>query len=110
MRRCVGIILFVFCLLFGSCRQHDFRTVEISVPGMKNRACSEIVGRRLAGVPGVDVSSIRIDLQRRAVTVRYDSLKLSLKNIEFAVAEVGFNANEVPARAEAAAALPPGCR
>jgi hypothetical protein len=54
--------------------------------------------------------TIRIDLTSRTVTVKYDSIKMSLKNLEFAVADAGFEANNTPASETAAAQLPPECR
>ncbi|MBM4149785.1 MAG: heavy-metal-associated domain-containing protein [Lentisphaerae bacterium] len=114
-------------LLAGSisgCRRIDMRTVTIQVPAMKNSACAdrviEAIGRELYSGPDQDVSRQRIrdmlssgeavvDLTNRTVTVRYDSLRLSLKNLEFAVAEAGFDANNTPASEEAVKALPPEC-
>gem|GEM_PF-550088 len=92
------------------CRTRDMRTMIIHVPGMRNDACREIVVSAIMKFQGVDPISVRVDMKRRLVTVTYDSLVLSLKNIEFAVAEAGFQANDVPAKQEAANALPPECR
>lgn len=93
-----------------SCRQQDLRTFKIRVPEMHNAACAEVVGRALARVNGVQQESIRIDVGDRSVTLTYDSMVLSLKNIEYAIAQAGFTANDIPADAEARAALPPECR
>jgi hypothetical protein len=60
-------------------------------------------------VHGVFNADTETDIGERMVRVRYDSIKLSIKNIEFAIAEAGFRANEVPADAKAAAALPAEC-
>lgn len=99
------------CVALGavSCRTRDVRTVLILVPEMKNTACRDIVVRAVAGCVGVDSSKIVVSLPRRTVTVSYDSLLTALKNIEFAVAESGFQANEVPAKPEAVKKLPPEC-
>ena len=51
----------------------------------------------------------RVDLAERKLAVTYDSLILSRKNIEFAVADAGFAANQVPANVEAMKKLPPEC-
>jgi len=94
----------------ASCRKHDIRTVKIYVPGMKTAECAELVRNKLAKVPGVRPPSIRTDVRGRSVTVSYDSLFLSMKNVEFAVAELGFAANNIPANQDAAKALPAACR
>lgn len=61
-------------------------------------------------VSGVLTDDITIEQSSRDVIVPYDSLKLSLKNIEFTIADIGFAANDVPANEEARAALPEACR
>ena len=107
------------------CRQQDIRTVTVQVPAMKNEACAERVSEAVASelVSGagehanrqivrslVLSGAIVPDLANRTVIVRYDSLRLSLKNVEFAIADAGFEANNTPASAQAAAQLPPECR
>jgi len=104
------LFLIVLVLAAVSCRRHDIRTVLIRVPRMKNAVCVEEVRRALARVEGVRDAETAFDLDRRHVIVTYDSLRLSLKNIEFAIAEAGFAANEVPADEKARAALPEACR
>ena len=104
--------IFVLSLAFltVSCRTRDERTILVLVPEMKNAACSNIVAGAVTRCPGVNAATLRVDMTRRTVTVSYDSLMTALKNIEFAIAEAGFQANEVPAKKEAAAALPAECR
>ncbi len=90
-----------------SCRQQDIRTIEIRIPEMKNQVCMELVVKKLSGVPGVRRDTIVIDMDKRIASVKYDSLKLAKKNIEFAIAESGFAANDVPANEAAAKKLAP---
>jgi copper chaperone CopZ len=91
----------------ASCRRNDFRTITIDVPGMKSDARVAIVSNKVRQIQGVQSAPILIDRERRSVTVTYDSLVLSLKNIEATIAEAGFDANDVPAKPAAAKALPP---
>jgi copper chaperone CopZ len=104
------IILLMLVLLSVSCRKRDIRTALIHVPRMKNEACVERVVKALKGRPGVLKEAIEVDRERRIVLVPYNSIELSLKNLEFAVAQAGFQANNVPADATAAAKLPTECR
>jgi len=105
---------FSICLLSAfvlvSCRQSDVRTAEISVPEMKNNACAQLVVNAIGKQVGVRTNNIEVDLGRRMIVFKYDSLVLARKNLEFAIAEAGFRANDVPANLEAAKALPPECR
>jgi copper chaperone CopZ len=77
---------------------------------MKNIACGEVVTRAIMKCSSVDASKIQIDFTKRTVSVTYDSLITALKNIEFSIAEAGFQANEVPANEAAAKALPLECK
>jgi hypothetical protein len=42
--------------------------------------------------------------------VRYDTLRQSLKNLEYAVADAGFDANDIPANETVRSNLPEACR
>lgn len=119
------LLLLLTVFVAGSCRKADIRTVVIQVPGMKNEACAKRVSNaaasEVAAGPRADANSKRVqaallsgsvkaDLATRTVTVRYDSLRMSLKNLEFAIAKAGFDANNTPARPSAVEALPAECK
>jgi len=110
MRLLQWTAILVVCLAACSCRRADLRTVKIHVPAMKNEACAQVVRRSVARVKAVRNDSISIDLETREVTVTYDSVFMSLKNVEFTIAAAGFAANDVPADRKAADALPAECR
>jgi copper chaperone CopZ len=97
-------------VLAAGCRRSDIRTFDIHVPDMKNQACATVIVNALMREQGVGGDRVRVDLERRTVTVTYDSLQRAQKNLVFTVARSGFEANGVPASPEAAAALPPECR
>ncbi|MBN1557632.1 MAG: heavy-metal-associated domain-containing protein [Lentisphaerae bacterium] len=85
----------VLCL---SCRREDIRTARIYAPDMTNAEDAALIEAELSAVPGVMANKLEIDLAEHTITVPYDSIRLSLKNIEFVVAESGFTANDVPAK------------
>jgi copper chaperone CopZ len=109
MKRLTPLVLCFAVLLATSCRTQDVRTIEIYVPEMRNHYCADIVMKVVAGIPGVQPDKTVIDMKHRTVTVTYESLSLSLKNIEFTIADAGFAANKVPANEEARKKLPPEC-
>ena len=104
-------LLVVLGAVLSGCRRVDYRDVTIEVPEMKNAACEEVIRHALRAqvAYGVDVEKMVFDLTNRTVRLSYDSVKLSLKNVEFTFAEAGFGANDVPASTEARAKLPPAC-
>jgi copper chaperone CopZ len=109
MKRYAAVLLVLTCVCVLSCRRQDTRIVKVSVPGMKTEKCAEIVKKAVTALPGVYAERTEIDLKGRTVTVSYESLVTARKNIEFAIADAGFAANDVPAAPEAAKALPPEC-
>jgi copper chaperone CopZ len=107
-----SIVMLLSLVLAGtlSCRKQDVRTARIHVPQMAGPLCVDRVLERVRRVPGVLGDQVAVDSIRRDITVPYDSLKLSLKNIEYALAKAGFQANNIPADERARAALPESCR
>ena len=93
-----------------SCRTKDIRTVAIRVPEMKNQSCAQIVGEAVARQQGVLRERVELDPVNRVVRVTYDSMQLAIKNIEHAIADAGFQANDIPANPKAREALPADCR
>ncbi len=96
--------------LFAACRMQDIREAELRIPALRTTECAVIVSNSLARTPGVMADTMQVDYETGSVTLQYDSMILSLKNIEFVVADAGFAVNNVPANEQARAALPPGCR
>jgi len=100
------IMLLIVCL--AGCRKQDMRTVVVAVPGLKNPACAQIIQDAFMRQPGI--KAVRPDFEQHTLTVTYDSMVTARKNIEFTIAGAGFNANDIPAVTNAAAALPAACK
>jgi copper chaperone CopZ len=103
MKRWILVVIVGVGLLGISCRRQDVRPIMIDVPGMRTGEHVAMIMQAMRTIPGVDTNSVRVDFTRHTITVRYESLVASLKNIEMAIAEAGFAANDVPANAVAAA-------
>lgn len=93
--------------LAAGCRQKDFRTAEVRVPNVINAACEKRVRDALASLKGIEMNLVGVT--NGVLYVRYDSMQLGLKNIEHAVKDAGFDANEFPADPAARAKLPKEC-
>ena len=93
--------------LAAGCRQKDYRTAKVSVPNVINEACEKRVRDALAPLKGIDMSLVGVT--NGVLYVPYDSMQLGLKNIEHAVKDAGFDANEFPADPAARAKLPKEC-
>ncbi len=109
MKKITCFVFVAVILLIGfACRQRDIRTVTIDVPRMQGEECAGIVYNVLASLNGVRAESL--EMEPGAVTVTYDSMRLALKNLEYALAEAGFQANEIPPDPDARERLPERCR
>lgn len=84
-------------------------TATISVPDMGSNTDANIVVDAIAFARvGTDDPRISVNAPARRVVATYESLHLSLKNIEYAIACVGFDANDVSARLGNKDAIPHG--
>lgn len=95
-------------LILGACFRQDIRTLVVKVPGMRTTECSKIIQGALARIDGI--ISVQPDIENRTLVVEYNSTKLAIKNIEYQIAGLGFDANDAQGKAEAKAALPADCR
>ncbi len=100
------IMLLIVCL--AGCRKQDMRTVIVAVPNLKNTTCAQIIQDAFMRQPGI--KAIHPDFQHHTLTVIYDSMVIARKNIEYTIAGAGFDANDIPAQSNAAAALPAACK
>jgi hypothetical protein len=92
------IITALALFALAGCRQKDVRDFAIDVPALSQEneaAVSGAIRNALAGCIGVDMSSVQFDSAKHCVKLRYDSMQTAKKNLEFAIAEIGFEANGV---------------
>lgn len=80
--------------LAAGCRRIDEREFAIAVPAMTAADTNAIV-QVLKGQCGVRGETVRADLDRKTVSLVYDSMLTARKNLEFALAGEGYEANGV---------------
>ena len=80
----------------------DRHTARISVPAMKDAAAANIavaaIARAMRVVRGAKEENVTIDTAKGTVTVKYNSMSLSTKNLEHAIATAGLGTKNVPAK------------
>ena len=74
--------------------------MTITLSGVSRGADVQSVSNAISKLEGVFDESITFH-DTGSVTVRYDSMKLARKNIEYVVVEAGFGANDIPAKRRA---------
>ncbi len=83
--------------LGSGCRQQDLRTVKVTLAGVSGAEDVQSVSNAVAKLDGVFDETIAFS-GTASMSVKYDSMKLARKNIEYAIATAGFGANEIPAK------------
>ncbi len=81
---------------------------RIDVPQLRGQECAQRLHRTLVNMNGV--VSDGLFLEPGSVRVTYDSMRLALKNLEYAIAAEGFQANDIPPDPAARERLPERCR
>ena len=101
------LILLAGAMITGCFRQNII-TLVVQVPQMKTMECSKVIQDALGRIDGI--VSAEPDIEKRNMTVRFDSRKLNIKNVEYLIAGLGFDVNNELGKPEAKAALPVDCR
>ena len=83
--------------MLAGCRVSDVREMTVSVPAMVSESDVQRIRAALAPLGGLDKEKTTYDVASHTVRVRYDSMVIAHKNIEIAIAEAGYNANNIPA-------------
>ena len=115
-------VLLAAALCAGGCRVRDVRTTELHVPDVSTEARLRVAEAALAKLPRSRLTNapedgkpvedclkvLGMNFETGVMTVRYDSMKVGMKNLEAALADAGFETPTFPANAEARKRLPPG--
>lgn len=88
MKTIVTSALVVLTAAFAGCRRKDFREHEFEIPGM-TAANTNTIATAIAVYEGVDMDSLKWDLAKKILTVRFDSMKVARTNIRMAIEEKG---------------------
>jgi copper ion binding protein len=83
-------------------------TETIKLEGLKCQMCVATVQRAAGNLDGVE--HMRIDFDAQVATVSFNSDLVSLTDIEHAIAESGYHANDTRRNEDAYANLPDCCR
>lgn len=93
------------------CAQEQAKATETVTINVKGVQCNMCVGNIEKGLGKLDgIASVKVDLDRKVATVEYVSTKLNQSQIEAAIADIGYDANEVKRNEEAYEKLPKCCQ
>jgi periplasmic mercuric ion binding protein len=92
----------------GFAQQKAVQKAIIKTPGLQADVCKTGVENFLVHEYGV--SSVKADFRRHTVTVVWYTDRTNIENIKTALANMGYDADDVTAEPEATKKLPPPCR
>jgi copper chaperone CopZ len=97
--------------LFSSTTHAQKKAVQkavIATPGVQDEACKTRIDNRLVHEYGV--SSVKADYKKHIVTVQWYTDRTNIENIKTALANMGYDADDVTAEPDAYKRLPKTCR
>lgn len=98
------------CLLsfFVSAQVKAVQTVKISTPTVQCDMCKERIESYLKRYDGV--LSANVNVRRKETTVKFATDRTNEENIKAAIANAGYDANEIKANPDSYKALPKCCK
>lgn len=106
------LIFAIFTLIAFSnpsfAQQKAIQKAVIQTPGVRAEACKTQIDNFLKHEYGV--SSVKADYKRHTVTVTWYTDRTNIENIKTAIANMGYDADDVTAEPDAYKRLPPPCR
>lgn len=104
-------IVFSFLLLMGllaNAQQKLVVTVKISTPTIQGQPCKERLEQFLKYEEGV--AKAVVDIRKKITTITYYTDRTNVENLKTAIANNGFDADDVKANKEAYDKLPTACK
>lgn len=107
-RAVISLVLLAAAAATVSCRVRDVRTATIRVPGLRDETALREVEVSLRKLPDSRISNRRgnvetcfkvlsADFETGDLTLRYDSMKVGVKNLEEAISLAGYDTPSFPA-------------
>lgn len=88
MKRAALFLVLFSLVAAGGCRRQDVREMTVTMPGLKEADKQKVLGS-LNKYQGVLKSSYVWDMEKKTLTLRYDSMKVAQANIRYAIDEAG---------------------
>lgn len=92
----------------ASAQQKAIQTVKISTPTVQCEKCKKTIEDLLKRYDGV--MTVNVNYKKKETTVKYITDRVNEETIKAAIANAGYDANEIAANPEAYTALPKCCK
>lgn len=104
----LGIIVLTTFSISSFAQQKGIQKAVIKTPGVQCEACKTRIENHLAHEQGI--SSVKADYRKHTVAVVWYTDRTNIENIKTALANMGYDADDVTADPDAYKRLPVTCR
>jgi len=101
------VFLITSLLVMVGCNGEVEKT-DIAISTVQCGMCVSTISHTLKSVDGV--KKVNVDLDAKVATVIFDPTAVQVENLEFAISNAGYQANEISANAEVYKNLPGCCK
>ena len=101
------LFLIMSLLVMVGCKG-EFEKADISISTAQCGMCANTISHTLKNVDGV--KKVNVDLGAKVATVIFDPTLVQVENLESAISNAGYQANETSANAEVYKKLPGCCK
>jgi copper chaperone CopZ len=101
-------LLISMCTVFFMNCNGDIQKADINIPTAQCGMCAMTIEDALGNVDGV--KKAQVDMEKLVATVAYDAEKTGVSNLESAISNSGYQANEKLANDEVYQTLPACCK
>lgn len=109
MKAFLLVILAIFGIsTFSFAQTRGIEKAVINTPGVMAETCKTSIENFLVQEYGV--SSVKADYRKHTVTVTWYTNRTNIENIKTALANMGYDADDVTAEPDAQKRLPPSCK
>lgn len=108
----LSLIAFCFIAVGTSAQQKAVQTVKISTPTVQCDMCKKTIEDLLKRYDGVMSVTVKLnkDSSKRETTIKYLTDRINEETLKAAIANAGYDANEIAANPESYKALPKCCK
>lgn len=109
MKKFIIAVLAITCFAFvSSAQQKALETAKIKTPNALCEACKPRIETYIKRIDGV--ISINVNYRKGETTVKYLTDRTNIEEIKTAIANMGYDADDIPANEESYKRLPKTCK
>jgi copper chaperone CopZ len=107
-RLCLLLVAIVGFAFTGMAQTKAVQTIKIKTPSVQCEMCKKKIETYLNRYDGV--ASVNVNYKKKETTVKYLTDRINEEEIKTAIANVGYDANEIAANPESYDKLPKCCK